>query len=207
MARPLQFDEMKLQEFLWNTGYMIAITARQTPPMGTEFAIEVLDDTGESFGEAAGADIDDAILDAVTAAGGDIESHLAANTRQRPPPPPSSKPFDPSAPREHYAKSHHFAVNDLADNRRWSREYIDALPDSAFLFVDKRTGERHLPYRDAHGGVDYAHLKNALARIDVTDISETAKEDVRRRAERIFHEQFPPTHIAHAGRRRFPAAR
>jgi len=38
------------------------------------------------------------------------ESDYAGNKR-RPPPPPSSKPFDPEAPREHYARSHHFAVN------------------------------------------------------------------------------------------------
>jgi hypothetical protein len=42
---------------------------------------------------------------------------------RRPPPPPSSKPFDPSAPRESYTKPHHFAVNmdpDAALARYWS---------------------------------------------------------------------------------------
>jgi hypothetical protein len=34
---------------------------------------------------------------------------------RRPPPPPSSKPFDPSAPRESYTKPHHFAVNMAAN--------------------------------------------------------------------------------------------
>ena len=40
-----------------------------------------------------------------------LEQRGYAGNKKRPPPAPSSKPFDPAAPREHYAKSHHFAVN------------------------------------------------------------------------------------------------
>jgi len=55
-------------------------------------------------------------------AGSEDDPRMHRNGR-RPPPPPSSKPFDPTTPREHYAKSHHFAVNmdpDAALARYWN---------------------------------------------------------------------------------------
>jgi len=55
-------------------------------------------------------------------AGSEDDPRMRRNGR-RPPPPPSSKPFDPAAPREHYAKPHHFALNmdpDAALARYWS---------------------------------------------------------------------------------------
>ncbi len=53
---------------------------------------------------------------------------------------------------------------------KWTRAYINSLPDSAFIYVepgykeglDKRA--RHLPYKDDKGKIDQPHLRNALAR-------------------------------------------
>jgi hypothetical protein len=53
----------------------------------------------------------------------------------------------------------------------WTSTYVASLPDSAFLFVEpgeKRDGKRHLPYREASGKVDVAHLRNAISRLSQT---------------------------------------
>ncbi|WDL96939.1 hypothetical protein [Alicyclobacillus sp. ALC3] len=67
----------------------------------------------------------------------------------------------------------------------WTTKYIDELPDSAFAYVasgdDK--DDRHLPYKDKDGKVDAAHVRNALARLDQTDIPAEAKEEARRKLE------------------------
>jgi hypothetical protein len=76
----------------------------------------------------------------------------------------------------------------------WSSAEIDALPDSSFAHIDaggskdasgKTTPRslRHLPYKDASGAVDHAHLENALARVDHTGISAGAKAAARAKLE------------------------
>lgn len=64
----------------------------------------------------------------------------------------------------------------------WSTAYIDALPDSAFAATSPggTKADRHLPYRDADGQIDPAHVRNALARLDQTGISDEAKAKARR---------------------------
>lgn len=60
--------------------------------------------------------------------------------------------------------------DDLEEAAKWTRAYINSLPDSAFIYIepgykegqDKRA--RHLPYKDDSGKVDQPHLRNALAR-------------------------------------------
>lgn len=58
---------------------------------------------------------------------------------------------------------------------KWSRAYINDLPDSHFLYIEpggKKDSEgktvprslRHLPYKDANGKIDIPHLRNAIAR-------------------------------------------
>lgn len=53
---------------------------------------------------------------------------------------------------------------------KWSTQYINDLPDSAFIYVEPgyKEGEdkraRHLPYKNKEGKVDLPHLRNALAR-------------------------------------------
>lgn len=56
--------------------------------------------------------------------------------------------------------------------KKWTRKYINDLPDSAFIIIepDYKNGKtdnknaRHLPYKDDKGKVDLPHLRNALAR-------------------------------------------
>lgn len=63
---------------------------------------------------------------------------------------------------------------------KWTRAYINSLPDTAFLYVESggqfassaKGGykthpltRRHFPYKDIHGHVNQEHLHNALARL------------------------------------------
>lgn len=70
----------------------------------------------------------------------------------------------------------------------WSKEYVDKLPDSSFAYISpgghkdsegKTTPRslRHLPYKDADGSPNEAHVRNALARLDETQIPASAKEE------------------------------
>lgn len=72
----------------------------------------------------------------------------------------------------------------------WSKAYIDTLPDSSFAYIEKggkkdKEGKtvprslRHLPYKDKNGKVDLPHLRNALARLDQTDIPAEAKKKAK----------------------------
>jgi phage I-like protein len=75
----------------------------------------------------------------------------------------------------------------------WTGEYIDELPDSAFAYVapgeKDATGKttprslRHLPYLDKQGNPDLPHLRNALARLDQTNLSPEAKSEARKKLE------------------------
>ncbi len=52
---------------------------------------------------------------------------------------------------------------------RWSRKYINSLPDSAFASIEYNShGKRvrYLPHHDHTGKIDLPHLWNALARIN-----------------------------------------
>ena len=74
----------------------------------------------------------------------------------------------------------------------WDTEYINNLPDDAFAYIEPG-GEkdeqgktvprslRHLPYKNAAGNLDAEHVRNALARLDQTDIPAEAKAEARRR--------------------------
>jgi hypothetical protein len=75
----------------------------------------------------------------------------------------------------------------LAD---WDTAYINDLPDSAFAYIkpggDKDEGGktvprslRFLPYRNAAGGVDLPHLRNALARLPQTSLSPEEKQEAQ----------------------------
>jgi len=68
----------------------------------------------------------------------------------------------------------------------WTRAYINALPDSSFAFIEsggEKDGDgktvprslRHLPYRDKSGAIDMPHLRNALQRLEQTDLSPAQK--------------------------------
>lgn len=62
------------------------------------------------------------------------------------------------------------------ESEKWTREYINNLPDSAFLYIEpggekdeegktKPRSLRHLPYKDMDGNIDVEHLRNAIVRL------------------------------------------
>lgn len=57
-----------------------------------------------------------------------------------------------------------------AEMAEWTTKFINSLPDSSFAVVEpcakEKKNARHLPYKDASGKIDLAHLKNALARMN-----------------------------------------
>lgn len=74
----------------------------------------------------------------------------------------------------------------------WDTAYIDDLPDSAFAYVESggtkdKAGKteprsnRHLPYKGSDGKPDAAHVRNALARLDQTDIPASAKTSAKKK--------------------------
>ncbi|AFK87713.1 hypothetical protein Tsac_2860 [Thermoanaerobacterium phage THSA-485A] len=76
----------------------------------------------------------------------------------------------------------------------WSTAYVNDLPDSSFAYIEpggKKDEEgktvprslRHLPYKDKDGKPDPAHVRNALARLDQTKISDAAKAEARKKLE------------------------
>ncbi len=88
---------------------------------------------------------------------------------------------------------------EAADERKavWSTAMVNALPNSSFLWVEpgedddegKRVprSKRHLPYKDAEGKVDVAHLRDAIARIPQTDGLDAGKKaQLQARARRLL---------------------
>lgn len=79
----------------------------------------------------------------------------------------------------------------------WSTAYVNQLPDSAFLYVtpggtkdsDGKTvprSNRYFPVRDANGNVDQAHVRNALARIPQSNLSQSVKDAATAKARRLL---------------------
>lgn len=79
---------------------------------------------------------------------------------------------------------------------QWTTAYVNALPDSAFLYIapggtktDGRTdgAHRYFPVKDASGKVDVPHLKNALARIpQASSIPASARETAMTKAKAMM---------------------
>jgi hypothetical protein len=74
----------------------------------------------------------------------------------------------------------------------WDAEYINNLPDSSFAFIEeggekdedgktKPRSLRHLPFKDAEGNINKAHLNNALGRLAQTDLSDEAKAAAKKK--------------------------
>ena len=69
----------------------------------------------------------------------------------------------------------------------WTAAFMNDLPDSSFLYIasggEKDEGGkttpralRYFPVKDADGKVDLPHLRNALARIPQSDLSQSVKD-------------------------------
>ena len=79
----------------------------------------------------------------------------------------------------------------------WTTSYVNDLPDSAFLYVapggtkdaDGKTvprSSRFFPVKDANGSVDLPHLRNALARIPQSSLSDQIKATATAKAQRML---------------------
>lgn len=80
----------------------------------------------------------------------------------------------------------------------WSTAFVNNLPDSSFLFVEPKCGEkdnegktkprscRHFPYKDASGKIDLPRLRNAIARIPQAKITGLDKTGLQARARRLL---------------------
>ena len=67
----------------------------------------------------------------------------------------------------------------------WSTAYVNKLPDSAFLYKD--SNGRHLPFKDANGKIDKAHLANAKARVNqITGISAETVNRIKAKIDRLM---------------------
>ncbi len=86
------------------------------------------------------------------------------------------------------------ALSETMIMAEWDVNYINNLPDSSFAYVEgggekDEQGKtvprtlRHLPYRNADGSINLAHLRNALARLDQTSLSPEAKAQARSKLE------------------------
>jgi len=74
----------------------------------------------------------------------------------------------------------------------WTQDFINNLPDSSFAYIEeggekdedgktKPRSLRHLPFKDAQGNINKAHLNNALARLAQTDLSDEAKAAAKKK--------------------------
>jgi len=80
---------------------------------------------------------------------------------------------------------------------QWSTAFINNLPDASFLYIEpggskdsegKTTPRslRHFPVKDANGNVDMPHLRNALARIPQSSLSDAVKAEATAKANRLM---------------------
>lgn len=67
----------------------------------------------------------------------------------------------------------------------WTAKYINTLPNSSFLYVEKNCDKgacRHLPYKDADGEIDLPHLRNAASRLGQSTTGEAwLTDDLRKK--------------------------
>ena len=70
----------------------------------------------------------------------------------------------------------------------WTKKYIETLPDSAFLHIEKtESGDmRYYPYKDIDNQVDVPHLEYVVSSIAKSKLSATVKDEVRAKAGNIL---------------------
>jgi len=70
----------------------------------------------------------------------------------------------------------------------WSKKYIDALPDSAFMYVDAITKTGEFPYINREGKIDLIRLTELPAKITKSDLSEDIKTELIAKAEKLLED-------------------
>jgi len=89
--------------------------------------------------------------------------------------------------------------DNLLEKARWTRAYINDLPDSAFFYIEsggKKDDEnktvprslRHFPYKDKQGNIDLPHVRNAIARAPQSKLPKTVIERVQAKARKILED-------------------
>lgn len=71
----------------------------------------------------------------------------------------------------------------------------NALPNSSFAVVDAN-GVGHLPYKHADGSIDLPHLRNALARLNQTQLSPADKAKAKAKLEAAARQHLPTSEAA-----------
>lgn len=85
------------------------------------------------------------------------------------------------------------------EKAKWTRAYINDLPDSAFLYIEpggekdeegktKPRSLRHFPYKDKNGKIDLPHLRNAISRIPQSNLPDSVKEKLQAKARRLLEQ-------------------
>ena len=69
------------------------------------------------------------------------------------------------------------------------------LPNSSFAVVDAN-GVGHLPYKHADGSIDLPHLRNALARLNQTQLSPADKAKAKAKLEAAARQHLPSSEAA-----------
>lgn len=94
----------------------------------------------------------------------------------------------------------------IDEKARWTRKFINDLPDSHFLYIEtggklddegktKPRIMRHFPYKNSAGDIDLPHLRNAIARIPLAKdrerdpLSDSLKDRLQREAREILDKE------------------
>lgn len=91
------------------------------------------------------------------------------------------------------------------ESEKWTRKYINDLPDSAFLYIEPGGNKdadgktvprslRHLPYKDMDGKVDLDHLRNAIARLGQPNtgegwLTESLRKELLDKAQKLLQKE------------------
>lgn len=88
-------------------------------------------------------------------------------------------------------------MSEAVKKEKWSKAYMDELPDSSFLYVEsggskvdgKTTpkSKRHFPVKDKNGKVDAAHVRNALSRIPQSKLPQDVKDKAKAKATKLLN--------------------
>lgn len=87
---------------------------------------------------------------------------------------------------------------EIHEDAVWKSSYVNALPDSAFLYIEPggtkdengRTdgAHRHFPYKNDVGEVDMIHVRDAIGRIPQSNVPPAVKARVQEKARQLLAE-------------------
>lgn len=91
-------------------------------------------------------------------------------------------------------------LNEGREKAVWSTAYVNDLPDSSFLYIEpggRKDGEgktvprtlRYFPVRNADGTIDLPHLRNAIARIPQSGLSQALKDRLQAEARGLLEQE------------------